>query len=215
MKKLIGLKHKTDKYRHGFIPLYDMIFAPYQGKKNLNVLEVGIKKGESIRMWREYFGDTATIYAIDSDPACTLRVEGEAQALSGNAYDSVVAKSLKPLDIAIDDGSHRYGDQIGFLNLYLPKMKPGGVLVVEDLHTSDRCGSDKNPMYAIYHFMLYGHLPPKIERVTDTALMALYPVLCRYVDRIALYGKQGSLMGVFFCRTEEKNRAPSFFWVKE
>lgn len=42
----------TDKYTdHFYIHVYDLLLKKYLNKKNLNILEIGVKKGGSIKMW--------------------------------------------------------------------------------------------------------------------------------------------------------------------
>ena len=50
-----------------------------------------------------------------------------------NGYDISFVNSLPNLDIVIDDGPHTLETQIAFINLYLPKLNPGGMLVIEDI----------------------------------------------------------------------------------
>lgn len=62
----------TDKAsQHDYIPLYDKFLAPYRNK-NVKIVEIGIKKGGSMKMWREYFSQESMIYGIDIDPGLTF-----------------------------------------------------------------------------------------------------------------------------------------------
>ena len=61
----IGKKHPTSKNVSGFIELYQKYFADFKDKK-INILEIGIGDGDSLRIWREYFVN-ANICGIDID----------------------------------------------------------------------------------------------------------------------------------------------------
>ena len=65
MKSLIdiGKKYPTSKNKFGFVELYDVFFKQYQNK-NINILEIGVDNGDSLRLWREYFSK-ANICGID------------------------------------------------------------------------------------------------------------------------------------------------------
>jgi hypothetical protein len=59
----------TDKdTRHNYTLNYDWLLESYQ-KSATHILEVGVKKGGSIRLWREFFNEGAMIYGVDIDPA--------------------------------------------------------------------------------------------------------------------------------------------------
>ena len=61
--------YPTDKLTNhpSYVALYDMILKPYQQNASA-VLEIGVKKGGSLKLWREYFSFQTHIYGIDIDP---------------------------------------------------------------------------------------------------------------------------------------------------
>ena len=59
----IGKKYPSSKNISGFIELYEKYFAPLKNSK-INILEIGIENGDSLRIWREYFPN-ANIIGID------------------------------------------------------------------------------------------------------------------------------------------------------
>ena len=127
----------TDKASpHSYIQnFYELEFSKYQNKK-INFLEIGIMSGGCFLLWKEYFKKANKLVGVD----CTDRflhleckkIEG-VEFIFDNAYDSEFSKTLPTFDIIIDDGSHVFEDQIKFLELYLPKLRSGGVLIVEDV----------------------------------------------------------------------------------
>ena len=61
----LGIKYMTDKaYFHSFTEFYNNYFYQFQKLDNINILEIGIGEGGSLRMLNEFFPN-ANIYAID------------------------------------------------------------------------------------------------------------------------------------------------------
>lgn len=126
------------KWIHYF-DIYHRHFARFRGKRPV-VVEFGVSQGGSLQMWRKYFGRRATIFGIDVDPRCA-RFEGRrTRILIGDQEDRdflrrVVAET-GPIDVVIEDGGHRMGQQIATFEEVYPAVKPDGVFLIEDLHTS-------------------------------------------------------------------------------
>ena len=135
----------TDKGRdhHGYVQLYSMLFD-HMRDQPLNVTEVGISTGKSIRMWHEYF-PRAHIYGIDkwkSSQASKLEAElgrrvhlfFNANSMSPGTLDEL---SFRPgsMDVVIDDGDHvPLSNARTLVNLW-PLVKPGGIYIIEDVTT--------------------------------------------------------------------------------
>ena len=140
-KKLteIGLKYNTDKaYFHLFTEFYNDFFEKFLDKE-INILEIGIFQGSSLKMLREYF-PKANIYAIDIDEIIVNKNYGS--NIITHLCSQIDLPKLKSIikdvkfDIIIDDGSHITSHQqksLGFLFSYL---NPAGIYICEDLHTS-------------------------------------------------------------------------------
>ena len=47
-----------------------MIFFPKHGDNDIYFVEIGIYRGGSLKMWKEYFGPKIMIYGIDKNPVC-------------------------------------------------------------------------------------------------------------------------------------------------
>lgn len=132
----IGLKHNTDKATfHKYLDFYEKHLPDRTFKGRL--LEIGIMDGASMRMWREYYPN-AEIVGIDTGLQVDLRIDG----VSLLELDGTKPKDLEPLglfDIIIDDGSHMTKDQQkSFEHLFYNQLTPGGLYIIEDLHTSFR-----------------------------------------------------------------------------
>jgi Methyltransferase domain len=126
------------KWPH-YLPIYERYFAAFRGTP-VRMLEIGVSGGGSLELWRRYFGPDAVIFGVDIDPACASRVTAPNQVRIGSQADpdflEAVAAEIGPLDIVLDDGSHVARHQrISFETLF-PKVKEGGVYVIEDLQTA-------------------------------------------------------------------------------
>ena len=132
----IGKKYPSSKNISGFIQLYDKYFTPYRDLE-INILEIGVDNGDSLRIWREYFSK-ANICGIDIDKK-NFRINNT-NILQGDQSDLNFLKSLvseyKKFDIIIDDGSHQAKHIIASFNYLFNYLSDNGLYVIEDLQTS-------------------------------------------------------------------------------
>lgn len=135
--------------KHRYSELYQMLFLPYR-ERSITFLEMGLQIGgpehgasadrattdlPSVRMWLEYF-PAAQVHGLDvsdfawfSDPRFTFhRVD-----MDDRDRIAAAACAMPEFDIIIDDASHAsHHQQNAFLELF-PKLKPGGLYIIEDL----------------------------------------------------------------------------------
>ena len=132
-----GTGRRSNKWHH-YLEVYDRFFGKFVGAP-VTYLEVGIDKGGSLMIMRDFLGPQARIIGADLNPECaSLRDEGfeiHIGSQSDAQFISQIAESCGPFDMIVDDGGHVADQQlVTFLTLF-PKLKYGGVYVVEDLHT--------------------------------------------------------------------------------
>lgn len=124
---------------HHYIPLYDYHFSRFRNSQ-VRLLEIGVSGGGSLAMWRQYFGDKATIFGIDINPKCLQYNDSVASVRIGSQDDSEflagVVREMGGVDIVIDDGSHVMNHVRKSFDTLYPLMSEGGVYLVEDLHTA-------------------------------------------------------------------------------
>ena len=130
----IGLKYGTDKaYAHHYCDFYEQ-FLPNPSQFTGRILEIGIKDGASLRMWRDYYPSAKEIVGIDIEkpkPIFGCNVHQMDQC------DVNALHQLGEFDIIIDDGSHMtLHQQISFNKLFYTQLSRIGCYVMEDLHTS-------------------------------------------------------------------------------
>lgn len=124
---------------HHYIPIYDHYFSKFRDRK-VKFLEIGVFKGGSLQMWREYFGPDATIFGIDTDAQCK-ELDGIAgQVRIGSQVDNDfmrnVVEEMGGVDIVLDDGSHQAKHVRKTFQCLFPMMSPYSIYMIEDLHTS-------------------------------------------------------------------------------
>jgi hypothetical protein len=140
MKKLIELikefdLNQTDKHiGHAYIEhFYQQFFEPYRDKE-LNVLEIGTREGDSLRLWEHAF-PKSEIYGVDNNNSKKFKdvLSKRITVTFGDAYTQEVANSLPSFDIIIDDGPHTLESQIKCLEFYFSKLNNDGVIIIEDI----------------------------------------------------------------------------------
>lgn len=136
----------TDKgdcktYVRGF---YEAEFGPRREVKN-RVLEIGVRSGASLALWANYFTDAEIIGADVEEVGTSVGPMREylqypcVKFFCGDAYTRGFAESLPgKFTVLIDDGPHTLDSQKRFLELYLPKLAAGGVLIIEDIQCNYR-----------------------------------------------------------------------------
>jgi len=135
----------TDKNTcHSYIEnFYEKVFEPYKESK-IDLLEIGIETGGSLKLWKEYFLNSKSIIGIDiSDGKIDQRyrnIDGVTINI-GDAYDEKFSKKFEQFDIIIDDGPHTLESQLKSVELYLPKLKEDGLFIIEDIQSIEHFDS--------------------------------------------------------------------------
>ena len=110
-------------------------------KNDVTFLEIGVKDGESHRMWSHYFSKDSKIYGIDIDPRCKATEKQNIKIFIGSQsdpsiIDQLVEDAKGQFDVILDDGSHVNELTIKSFNLLFPHLKSGGLYIIEDLGCS-------------------------------------------------------------------------------
>lgn len=129
-------KYPSDKLSaHSYAPLYEELFEPYRESATA-ICELGIEHGQSLRAWRDFFPN-AKIFGIDNCRSKMIYGEDRIQTFHADTTDRdgfiQSIKGLPPIDIAIDDGGHVISCQLFAVAALWSKLKPGGLLIVEDI----------------------------------------------------------------------------------
>lgn len=122
-----------------YFDVYDKYFSQFIGK-NITFVEIGIFGGGSLFMWRSFFGDQARIIGIDLDENAKKWQEHGFEIFIGDqscpSFWSDFFKEVGEVDVILDDGGHTYEQQIVTAMSSMKNIKDGGLLMVEDVHTS-------------------------------------------------------------------------------
>ena len=144
-----------------YLDIYERHFATYRNTP-VKMLEIGVSKGGSLEMWREYFGAGARIFGIDINPECAACATPPNQVRIGSQDDPrflrSVVNELGVPDIILDDGSHIAKHQSASFDVLFPLLREGGLYVIEDMHTS---------YWPVPFEGGYRHKGTAIERVKD------------------------------------------------
>ena len=128
------------KWEH-YLSIYDRHLSRFRADTSpVRLLEIGVFKGGSLQMWREYFGPQAVIFGIDVDKRCASLDGADGRVRIGSQDDpaflqSVIAE-MGGIDIVIDDGSHIARHQITSFETLFHLLARDGTYICEDLHTS-------------------------------------------------------------------------------
>jgi hypothetical protein len=153
----LGKIYRTDKGGlHSYTRHYMTHLKKYKYKR-IKLLEIGVGGydhptigGSSLRMWKKYF-PFGKIYGIDIFDKTSLQ-EYRIKIFQGSQVDEAflqkVIDQTGPLDIIIDDGSHLNEHVIKTFEILFPKLKDGGIYIIEDTQTSywEKFGGNSNDL---------------------------------------------------------------------
>lgn len=127
-------------HRHPYTAVYDMLFATRRYDP-LVFGELGVLDNMSMHVWRGYFPN-ATLYGFDAFPD---KIEAARQAALPRTHYALAdvgnRRSLfdafndtgRAFDVLIDDSTHLFDHQILFIGVALEFVRPGGMVIVEDV----------------------------------------------------------------------------------
>ena len=107
------------------------------------VLEIGVQRGGSIKLWNDYFSN-ARIYGLEISKDIDLYLKNVIQnknieyingidAYDEKFYSPFISENKGSFDIIIDDEPHTLESMIVFVERYIDLLNEGGILVVEDV----------------------------------------------------------------------------------
>lgn len=122
------------KEKH-FLEAYEKFFKDRNPQR---ILEIGVQGGGSLELWKQYFPN-AEVVGVDIDEQCKEheKLGDNIKVFIGDQTKVKFLETLGNFDIIIDDGGHYMTQQQVSLNTLLAnQLNPGGLYVIEDLHTS-------------------------------------------------------------------------------
>jgi len=130
-----SMRNRTEN--RSYLDTYKIYFEEWI-EKDLTLLEIGVRYGNSLRTWEDYF-PAAKIYGIDVDISSSKHASSRSTVIIGDGTkEETYSKELDGItyDIIIDDGSHKNLDIIESYNILWPKLNSGGIYIIEDLYNS-------------------------------------------------------------------------------
>src|SRR6266850_8052102 len=141
-KKLDANNYDTDKSQHPhYLRSYEAYLQPLLDR-DIRLLELGVYKGGSLLLWRDYF-ENGLIIGLDLNLVAINDPTGRIKIYQGMQQDrdllNRIGRETAPqgFDVIIDDCSH-IGEltRISFWHLFDNHLKPGGLFVIEDWSAS-------------------------------------------------------------------------------
>jgi SAM-dependent methyltransferase len=158
---LIGKKYPSDKsplspvgtlpgpgvgyYRHAYTPIYSLLFTQMKNRP-IDLAEIGIGHGGGLRIFREFFPE-ARLFGFEFDRrwidlVTGLGMEKTRIAFINVAEEDCITRAFEEsgtrFDLIIDDASHIASHQINVIRRCAPFLKPGGMLIIEDIYNDSR-----------------------------------------------------------------------------
>jgi len=154
----------SDKHTsHHFEVWYEPWLEPYRRKKELKLLEIGAKAGNSLLASSKYFKEPELILGLAYGDQ-TENLEANVKDYGHESIDVMFGDQSKeeslrkacqrgPFDVIIDDGSHLPAHQISSFFYLWKCLNMGGIYIVEDVETSYW---DKKKPDEVYGYELHG-----------------------------------------------------------
>jgi SAM-dependent methyltransferase len=150
---VLGVTSSSDKsplnvdnrYRHAYTPIYGLLFTQMKNRP-IDVAEIGIGDGGGLRIFREFFPE-ARLFGFEFDRkkielVTRLGMEKTRIAFINVAEEDCITRAFEAsgtrFDIIIDDSSHDASHQINVIRRCAPFLKPGGMLIIEDIYDDFR-----------------------------------------------------------------------------
>lgn len=170
------LEPKSDKgTSHSYIEyFYDEEFSNKK-ESPIKLLEVGIRQGYSHFLWKKFFTNSE-IWGVDNGESGfefmeLLNKNGIKWMIEdGYSKDFLNEFDNNYFDYIIDDASHTIESQLLGIKLFLPKLKSGGKLIIEDIQGSfflPRIESvlKANSEIESYKIFNLSHIKPRIDDI--------------------------------------------------
>ena len=145
----LSLKHSA------YFQVYEELLAKYRNQK-ITFVEVGVLNGGSLFMWRHFFGPQARIIGIDFNPLAKRWKQEGFEIHIGSQSDPKFWENffneVGMVDVLLDDGGHTNEQQIVTTHQSIPFIRDGGLLIVEDVHTSYFKDFDNPSKYSFINY---------------------------------------------------------------
>lgn len=174
----IGSEMNTDKapfalnsvccqHRKGYTAVYSMLFSKYKNA-TLNFAEIGIEAGASLLTWNAFFSEKCKMYAFEFEQH---KIENSKKLnLKNTTFVHTDVSTVEYLDLSfkgtnvlfdviIDDSTHEIEHQNNIINTVSTYLKPGGMLIIEDIDRTQHINSYTidTDIWEFYTFIICHH----------------------------------------------------------
>jgi len=172
---VLGCRYGTEKAsttvgcKHNYLPFYELFLAPLRDQP-ITLLEIGVDRGNSLRMWKDYFqnGKIVGMDHLELQHLAEARIEIEVGDQNQHADLDRIAAKHGPFDVVIDDACHNPPSQVACFKHMIQYVKEGGFYILEDL--VDLNGPFPNPECTDYLSNLAGQIMQwKMDRISSVA----------------------------------------------
>jgi len=185
------------KKHSSYFHTYSELLESYRNKK-ITFVEIGVLDGGSLFMWRKFFGPKARIIGIEFNPNAKRWEKDGFEIYIGSQSDTKFwdsfFKKVGSVDIILDDGGHTNEQQIVTAHKTIPHIKDGGLLIVEDTHTSymTRFGNPSDVSFISWTKGLIDNINSRFPNIHRSNLIYknyvhsirfFESIVCFYVDR--------------------------------
>jgi len=134
----------TDKGgHHNYVNrIYNNIFDIKNRFDKITLVEIGVFTGHSLKLWSDWFTN-GNIIGIEINKSKGLTGDGfnalnaiyDFNVIWKDAYVETTVDMFddNSIDFLIDDGTHELEHQLFTVKKWLPKLKSGGILLIEDI----------------------------------------------------------------------------------
>jgi SAM-dependent methyltransferase len=139
--KIADIAEQIESYGAEKLPSYLDVYERELGGlfgSPLHVLELGVRTGGSLKMWRDLFPGGA-VAGLDITPVTVHDESGTISVYEGFQQDTALLDRIRAetapdgFDLVVDDASHVGQYTVAsFWHLFRHHLKPGGVFVIED-----------------------------------------------------------------------------------
>lgn len=190
----LGFKYGTDKchLKHNYTPIYyDLLKDKRESIKK--VLEFGIgyypkigndpivydrglrryyHRGASLKMWRDFLPN-AHIYGVDYQPDAMFEDDRITTFVCDTRDKEGIERLLQiigtDLDFVVDDGSHRYKDQMVLVNMLMPELDDKVLYIIEDVNPN----CIDNAVYSLGQLYSARAMFPSPKKHKDSSLLVV------------------------------------------
>ncbi len=139
----VGTYHRSNKFFIAdddqyagvdYASVYERYLRPWR-RRAFTLLELGVYRGDSLRMWRDYF-PKADIVGLDIDPESAQRAPGFEVYVGSQADPELLARVKREhprIDVVVDDASHLNALTVASFRELFPHLAPGGLYFIEDV----------------------------------------------------------------------------------